>query len=803
MLRESRKSSEPVCLAGHGARLTESLAGYPRWLPCCTPPLGAPYRARLQVPLQGPLEPPRQGAHSPAGLSVLQIAVQSDHRLSLEAEPVGPHCLQRAAYRHRRLAPDVLGARRGGTVRRAPGDPIQVNNPRSPIQTDRGRNSAMSEEQDSTSQTSGAAEATGSGERMTFQAEVNQLLQLMIHSLYSNPEIFLRELVSNGSDALDKLRFEAVSDDKLLTEDSELKIVVECDQDAGTVTVRDNGIGMNREDVVANIGTIAKSGTKQFLESLTGDQKTDAKLIGQFGVGFYSAFVVADRVTLTTRKAGEAADAGVIWESDAEGGYTLASKEVPVRGTEVVLYLKDDMKEYAGSWRLKSIIKKYSDHITFPIMMWSEPAPPPPAEEGEEEQVAEAPVLEQVNAASALWTRPKSKITDEEYIEFYKQVCNDYEDPLVWAHNRVEGTQEYTSLLYVPKKAPFDLFDANRDARGIKLFVQRVFIMDEAEKLMPRYLRFVRGLVDSNDLPLNVSREILQNNRVIEAIRSASVKRVLGMLEKLATDKPDEYKTFWSEFGACLKEAPGEDFANKEQVAKLYRFDSTHTNTEGEMVSLDDYLARMKPGQDKIYYITADNYRAAANSPHLEVFRDKGIEVLLMHDRVDEWGMSYLNEYEGKSFVSVAKGDLDLDAVEGDETDKAAREEREAKAKEAGPLIERMSEVLKDDTSEVRASTRLTSSPACVVLGEQDMALHMQQLMKQAGHEMPSSKPALEINPAHPILELLDKESDEDRFAEWSRLLLDQALLAEGGQLDDGAGFVKRMNEMFIALHAS
>jgi len=556
-----------------------------------------------------------------------------------------------------RLAPDVLGARRGGTVRRAPGDPIQVNNPRSPIQTDRGRNSAMSEEQDSTSQTSGAAEATGSGERMTFQAEVNQLLQLMIHSLYSNPEIFLRELVSNGSDALDKLRFEAVSDDKLLTEDSELKIVVECDQDAGTVTVRDNGIGMNREDVVANIGTIAKSGTKQFLESLTGDQKTDAKLIGQFGVGFYSAFVVADRVTLTTRKAGEAADAGVIWESDAEGGYTLASKEVPVRGTEVVLYLKDDMKEYAGSWRLKSIIKKYSDHITFPIMMWSEPAPPPPAEEGEEEQVAEAPVLEQVNAASALWTRPKSKITDEEYIEFYKQVCNDYEDPLVWAHNRVEGTQEYTSLLYVPKKAPFDLFDANRDARGIKLFVQRVFIMDEAEKLMPRYLRFVRGLVDSNDLPLNVSREILQNNRVIEAIRSASVKRVLGMLEKLATDKPDEYKTFWSEFGACLKEAPGEDFANKEQVAKLYRFDSTHTNTEGEMVSLDDYLARMKPGQDKIYYITADNYRAAANSPHLEVFRDKGIEVLLMHDRVDEWGMSYLNEYEGKSFVSVAKGE--------------------------------------------------------------------------------------------------------------------------------------------------
>ncbi len=663
----------------------------------------------------------------------------------------------------------------------------------------------MSDEQDTTGQSAdpSATHAPSSGgERMTFQAEVNQLLQLMIHSLYSNPEIFLRELISNGSDALDKLRFEAVSNDNLLADDTELRIVVEADEAAGTVTVRDNGIGMNRDDVIANIGTIAKSGTKQFLESLTGDQKTDAKLIGQFGVGFYSAFVVADRVTLTTRKASDPAASGVVWESDAEGGYTLSEQSVDARGTEVVLHLKEDMKEFAGTWRLKSIIKKYSDHITFPIMMWSEPTPPPPAEDGEEEQAAEAPVLEQVNAASALWTRPKSSISDEEYTEFYKQVCQDYEDPLVWAHNRVEGTQEYTSLLYVPKKAPFDLFDANRDARGIKLFVQRVFIMDEAEKLMPRYLRFVRGLVDSNDLPLNVSREILQNNRIIETIRSASVKRVLGMLEKLAEKQPDDYKAFWTEFGACLKEAPGEDFANREQVAKLYRFDSTHTDKEGEWVSLDEYIARMKPGQDKIFYITADSYRAAANSPHLEVFRDKGIEVLLMHDRVDEWGMSYLSEYEGKSFVSVAKGDLDLDAIEGDESDKEAREEREAKVKEAGPLIERMSEVLKEDTSEVRASTRLTLSPACVVLGEQDMAMHMQQLMKQAGHEMPSSKPALEINPSHPILELLDKEQDEDRFADWSRLLLDQALLAEGGQLEDGAGFVKRMNEMFVALHA-
>ena len=650
--------------------------------------------------------------------------------------------------------------------------------------------------------TNGAADAAiESGETMVFQAEVNQLLELMIHSLYSNPEIFLRELVSNASDALDKLRFEALANDALYEGDETLSIVVECDEDAGTVTVRDGGIGMDRDDVVANIGTIAKSGTKQFLDSLTGDKREDAKLIGQFGVGFYSAFVVAERVRLVTRRAGAPASEGVAWESKASGGYTIGSVEKPARGTEVTLYLKDDMKEFASSWRLKNIVKKYSDHIVFPIMMWTDPVPAPEPEEGEERGADEPARLEQVNAASALWTRSKSEIADDEYAAFYKQSFNDWEDPLVWAHNRVEGKHEYTSLLYVPKKAPFDLYDGSSQRGGIKLYVQRVFIMDEAEKLMPRYLRFVRGLVDSNDLPLNVSREILQDNKVIESIRSASVKRVLGMLDKLAEKEPEKYLEFWKQFGACLKEAPGEDFANREAVAKLCRYESTH-GAEGDLTSLDEYIARMKPGQEKLYYVTADSYKAAAHSPHLEVFRDKGIEVLLMHDRVDEWAMGYLHEYEGKSFVSVAKGDLDLSAIEGGEASEEERAEREKKASEAEPLLKRIKAALEDETSDVRASTRLTSSPACIVLGEHEMAMHMQQLLKQAGHDMPSSKPVLEVNPSHPMLELLADESDEDRFGEWSHLLLDQAMLAEGGQLEDGAGFVRRMNEMFLALRA-
>jgi molecular chaperone HtpG len=637
-------------------------------------------------------------------------------------------------------------------------------------------------------------------ESIAFQAEVGQLLQLMIHSLYSNQEIFLRELISNASDACDKLRFEAIADSALFEDDSELMITVAFDAEASTVTVADNGIGMDRDDVINNIGTIAKSGTKQFLESLTGDQAADAQLIGQFGVGFYSAFVVADKVQLTTRKAGSAADQAVSWESDASGGYTLGETTKQARGTEVVLFLKEEAKEYADNWRLRNVIKKYSDHITFPIKMLEQVAPlsEEQKEAGEEQKVAE---LEQVNDASALWTKSKSEISDEEYQAFYKQVCHDYEDPLIWAHNRVEGTQEYTSLLYIPSKAPFDLYDAAQQRNGIKLFVQRVFIMDEAEKLMPRYLRFVRGLVDSNDLPLNVSREILQDNKIIDSIRRGSVKRVLTMLETLAEKEPEKYKAFWAEFGGCLKEAPGEDHGNKDQVAKLYRFNSTHKTGADEQTSLDDYISRMQPGQEKIYYITADNLQAASNSPHLEIFKDKGIEVLLMHDRVDEWMMSYLNEYEQKPFVSIAKGDLDLAGVGKDAAEtESEKAENEKKLADAEPLIARIKTVLDADTSEVRASTRLTSSPACVVLAEHEMALHMQQLLKQAGHEVPDSKPILEVNPDHPILALLDQEQDEDRFADWSRLLLDQAMLADGGQLEDGAGFVKRMNELFLAM---
>lgn len=652
------------------------------------------------------------------------------------------------------------------------------------------------------SDTSQEQSQAASGEKMVFQAEVNQLLQLMIHSLYSNQEIFLRELISNGSDACDKLRFESIGDASLLEGGAELQLTVSVDEDAKTLTVSDNGIGMDRDEVIANIGTIAKSGTKQFLETLTGDQKTDAKLIGQFGVGFYSAFVVADKVVLTTRKAGQAASTGVRWESDASGGYTLGEVELAERGTQITLHLKEECGEFLSSHRLRAVIKKYSDHITFPIMMMGEPPYTPEPEEGQDPVVPEPAKLEQVNDASALWTRPKSEISDEEYNSFYKSVCGDYEDPMLWAHNRVEGNQEYTSLLYIPTKAPFDLYDGNHQRNGIKLFVQRVFIMDEAEKLMPRYLRFVRGLVDSNDLPLNVSREILQNNKVIESIRSASVKRVLGMLEKLAEKDAEKYMGFWNEFGACLKEAPGEDFANKEQVAKLYRFDTTHS-AKGELTSLDDYIARMKMGQDKLYFITGESYAAAKNSPHLEMFREKGIEVLLLHDRVDEWMMSYLNEYDGKTFVSIAKGDMDLSGIDGVEPETEEQlAEKKQKADAVAPTIERIKAVLSETTSDVKVSTRLTSSPACVVMGENDMALHMQQLLKQAGHDLPSSKPVLEVNPTHPILDLMDKEQDDERFKDWSHLLLDQALLADGGQLEDSAGFVKRMNDMFIALKA-
>ncbi len=634
-------------------------------------------------------------------------------------------------------------------------------------------------------------------ETMEFQAEVNQLLKLMIHSLYSNKEIFLRELISNASDACDKLRFESVANDALSEGEQELAITVEFDYEAHTVTITDNGIGMNRDDVISNIGTIAKSGTKQFLEALTGDQQEDARLIGQFGVGFYSAFVVADRVVLETRKAGDDKSAGVRWESEAAGSYSINPIERDTKGTSVTLFLREDCQEFADNWRLRGIIKKYSDHITFPIKMYEVIHDTPPTDGDDESEKVEKkePQLEKVNDASALWTRARKDITEDEYKAFYKQVSHDWEDPLTWSHNRVEGKYEYTSLLYIPKKAPFDLYD-HQQQHGIKLYAQRVFIMDEAEKLMPRYLRFVRGLVDSSDLPLNVSREILQSNKVVESIRGASVKKVLSLLEDMAKKEPDDYKVFWEQFGRCLKEAPGEDFANKEQVAALFRFASTNAGTEEQSVSLADYISRMQEGQDKIYFITADSFAAGKNSPHLEIFTKKGVEVLIMYDRVDEWMMSYLNEFDGKSFSSVAKGDLDLGEIQ----DKEEKQQQENVEKEAEKLVERLKQQLDDKVAEVKVSHRLTTSPACVVLGEQEMAMHMQQLMKQAGHEVPDNKPTLEINPSHPILKKMDVEIDEDRFGDWSKLLLDQAILAEGGQLDDAAGFVHRMNELIIEL---
>lgn len=620
-----------------------------------------------------------------------------------------------------------------------------------------------------------------------FQTEVQQLLQLMIHSLYSNKEIFLRELISNASDACDKLRFEAVSNGDLLAGDADLRVDIDCDEEARTVTIRDNGVGMNRDEVIANIGTIAKSGTKQFLDSMTGDEKSDSQLIGQFGVGFYSAFVVADRVTLTTRRAGDAEDSAVRWESDGSGTFTLEDVSSAPRGTEVVLHLREDESEFASQYRLRNIIKKYSDHITFPVRMLEQQFAEP--EEGEEKK---DPEWEVVNAASALWARPKSEIEAEEYKEFYKSVCHDFEDPLAWSHNRVEGKYEYTSLLYLPKRAPFDLYERDQ-SNGLRLYVQRVFIMDDSDKLMPRYLRFVRGVVDSADLPLNVSREILQSNKVLDAIRNGSVKKVLGLLKNMADDEPEKYAEFWGQFGQVLKEGPGEDVPNREQVCKLLRFASTHSDTDEQTVSLDGYISRMQEGQDKIYFITADSFAAAKGSPHIELLRKKGIEVLLMFDRVDEWSMSHLQEFDGKSFVSAAKGDLGL---EDSEEDKKALEES---TKESEGLVERIKVALDSRVSEVKVSNRLTSSPACLVLGAQDMALHMQQLLKQAGHELPDSKPVLEINPEHAMLQRMDQEVDEDRFGDWVSLLYDQAMLAEGGTLEDGAGFVRRLNDMLLS----
>jgi molecular chaperone HtpG len=621
-------------------------------------------------------------------------------------------------------------------------------------------------------------------ETLEFQAEVKQLLHLMIHSLYSNKEIFLRELVSNGSDACDKLRFEALANDALYEDDPNLRLRVTFDKEARTVTVTDNGIGMTRDEVAENIGTIAKSGTRQFFESLTGDQASDAQLIGQFGVGFYSTFIVADRVTLTTRRAGLSAEQGVRWESDGSGNYTLETVARDVHGTEVVLHLREGEDEFLDGYRLRSIVHKYSDHIPLPIEMRKAAG----GEEQEEE-------YEAVNKASALWTLPRKDISDEEYKEFYKHVAHDFEDPMKWVHSHVEGTQSYKSLFYIPARAPFDLYD--RDSRhGIKLYVHRVFIMDDAEQLMPYYLRFVRGLVDSDDLPLNVSREILQHNKLIDTIRSASIKKVLGLLEGMAQDEPDTYASFWKQFGRVLKEGPGEDFANRERIAKLLRFASTQADTDAQTVSLDDYIGRMKEGQEKIYYITAESFAAAKHSPHLQIFRSKGIEVLLLSDRVDEWLVAHLNEYEGKPLASVAKGELDLDKLADKEEQEAAKQFEG----EYADLVKRMQEVLKERVREVRVSQRLTESPSCLVLGEQDMAVHMQQMLRQAGHEVPVSKPDLEINPTHPLVSRLKDEADEARFASWSNVLLDQAMLSEGGQLDDPVAFVNRLNDLLLEM---
>ncbi len=625
-------------------------------------------------------------------------------------------------------------------------------------------------------------------ETLGFQTEVKQLLHLMIHSLYSNREIFLRELISNASDAADKLRFEALHNGALYENDPDLRIEVSFDQEQRQVRVRDNGIGMNREDVIAHLGTIAKSGTAQFLESLSGDQKKDSQLIGQFGVGFYSAFIVADKVTVLTRRAGEPVENGVRWESAGEGEFTVEPIERAERGTEIILHLKADAAEFADGFRLRSIIRKYSDHISLPIQMLEESL------EADDEEKKE-PKFETVNKATALWARSRTEVEDSEYTEFYHHLSHDFSDPLTWSHNKVEGKLEYTSLLYIPAKAPFDLYHREMQ-RGLKLYVQRVFIMDEAEQFLPSYLRFVKGVVDSNDLSLNVSREILQQDPQVDAMRSALTKRVLDMLGKLAKKEPEQYASFWREFGQVLKEGPAEDYSNREKIADLLRFSTTHTDQPDQDQSLKAYVERMGEGQDKIYYVAAESFNAAKNSPHLEIFRKKGIEVLLLSERVDEWLMSHLRDFDGKPLVDVARGALDLGELDSDE--EKAEQEQVAEAKK--DLVERISKVLEDQVQEVRVTHRLTDSPACLVVGEYDMGAQMQRILKAAGQEVPESKPIFEINPTHPLLERLDQLADEDRFADLSKVLFDQALLAEGGQLEDPGSYVQRLNKLLLEL---
>lgn len=627
-------------------------------------------------------------------------------------------------------------------------------------------------------------------ESMSFQTEVKQLLHLMIHSLYSNKEIFLRELVSNASDACDKLRFKALKDDSL-SDGSELRVRISADKDANTVTIEDNGIGMSRDDVIANLGTIAKSGTSEFLQSLTGDERKDSQLIGQFGVGFYSSFIVAKSVDVFTRKAGLSASEGVHWSSAGEGEFDIADVEKAEQGTKIVLHLKPEETEFADSWRLRNLIKKYSDHISVPVQMLQEISP----SEDEEKTEDVTPDWENVNSAKALWTRPKSDIKDEEYNELYHHISHDFGDPLTWSHNKVEGKLDYTSLLYIPKKAPFDLWNRER-SRGLKLYVNRVFIMDDVEQFLPLYLRFVKGIVDSNDLPLNVSREILQSDSTIESIKTAMVKRVLDMLDKLAKKKPEEYQGFWEEFGQVLKEGPAEDFANKEKIAKLLRFATSHTGDAKQDVALSDYIERMKEGQDKIYYVCADNHQTAKNSPHLEVFRKKGIEVLLLSDRIDEWLMGYLQDFDGKALVDVARGGLDLGDIES-EDEKKAQEKANDEHKD---LLERVKTLFTDEVEDVRMTHRLVESPACVVVGDNDMGSQMRRIMEAAGQAVPESKPILELNPEHPLVKRLETEASEERFADLANILLEQARLAEGSSLSDASGFVTRLNKLLLEM---
>ncbi len=628
---------------------------------------------------------------------------------------------------------------------------------------------------------------SAAGETLGFQAEVKQLLHLMIHSLYSNKEIFLRELVSNASDACDKLRFEAIDTPELWDGGADLGLRVAFDKDARTITISDNGIGLSREEAIANLGTIARSGTREFFSKLTGDKQKDAQLIGQFGVGFYSSFIVADKVTVRSRRAGAPANEGVQWVSDGEGEFTIAAIEKSDRGTDVILHLRADEDEFFNTWKLREVLRRYSDHISLPIQMAKEEW-----DEKKGEQVKKEGEWETVNQASALWTRGKSSVTDEQYQEFYKHITHDFEAPLAWTHNRVEGRSEYTQLLFVPKRAPMDLWD--RDGRrGVKLYVKRVFIMDDAEQLLPSYLRFVRGVIDSADLPLNVSREILQESRDVRAIREGSAKRILSLLEDLAENKPEEYAAFWTEFGQVLKEGTGEDPTNLARIGKLLRFASTHTGEQAQTVSLTSYIGRMKEGQDKIYYASAESFGAAANSPHLEVFRKKGIEVLLLCERVDEWMLSHLREFEGKSLQSVSKGGLDLDQL-ADEDEKKRQTEV---AEQFKPLVQRLQAALGEQVKEVRVTLRLVDSPACVVVGDNDLSPQLLRMLKSAGQEAPVVKPILEINPDHALVKRIDATSD-DSFNDWAALLFDQAVLAEGAQVADPAAFVKRLNSLLL-----